>query len=93
MLTLRHYLRPFKTIRLLVNLADTRAKHIEMLTKCLEMTRSIGEKQAALLALREAIIERLKSERDLLTADTVVTVDQATRDGIEPPTSKPPYIN
>jgi len=99
MLTWKHYLRPYNTIKRLVMLADARltlsklsARQFESLQKITEHLQAIVESQKTLITLKDAEITRLKKDYDLLDAHLVNTVDQVHRDGIEPPEPKK-YLN
>lgn len=86
-------LRPFRTIKQLTEIADTRAKTIGLLLKNLELTRQINETQQALITLRDEKIKSLEKDLELLKAATVSTVDPITRDSVLDPPEPKTFLN
>ena len=93
MLTWKHYLRPYNTIRRLRLLADAREGINGLIKKNIELLQKIVENQQAFIMLKDAEIARLKADVKLLEATTVRTVDPITRDGVLDPPEPKSYIN
>ena len=93
MLTWKHYLRPYNTIRRLRLLAEARETINGLIKKNVELLQKIVEHQQSFIALKDAEIARLKADVKLLEAATVSTVDPITRDSVLDPPGPKNWVN
>lgn len=79
------YLRPFRTMKLLVALCKSRGQIIEQQKTLLELQRDMNTAQNNCIAMQREVIQKLAAEVTLLKATTVSSVDTVNRDGVLDP--------
>jgi hypothetical protein len=91
-MTFKEKLHPFRTIKKLVQIVEMKSTIIEQLETLIGMQKDMNAAQGNCIAMQTATIKTLTAELNLLKMATGSTVDQITRDGIEPPEPKK-YLN
>ena len=93
MLTWKHYLRPYNTIRRLRLLAEARETINGLLQETVELSEQLSASQSALIGSLEARIKSLEKDLDLAKLATVSTVDPITRDSVLDTPEPKKYVN
>ncbi len=92
MLSLRHYLRPYKTIRMLRQLVEAQEKNNALLRQLVESQNGLMKSQSRCIDTQDARLKMADADLALAKASTVVNKRDLCDGIVDPPEGKG-YIN